>query len=264
MRVQSSHPVQYTTNYRASVGCQKNLKGMANKIKVKSSHEERMNWAGCFPHPVEDSDIFNRMSPFRQAKIRATHELIRSNPNARLFLIYDPATRQPYPGQVLYSDIEKKLKASYSSLPEVPSGYQFSVPQGVSRRVFSYCYATAPTQAEVHRILLAFEAHVTYERLIEACTHDQRLLSNKPVDGVFAFIWRLALYMSGTSPSIPATAFIDLMDGVSQLTHLRVDIGRVDVLMTFLKNRAEELVDAVGNNRHAGALRWAQATGVTR
>jgi hypothetical protein len=223
-----------------------------------------MNWGGHFPHPVEDIDVFNRMPSSRQAEARATHELIRNNPHAQLFLIYDPVTRQPYPGQVLYSDIEKKLKESRRSLPEVPAGYKFGVPDGVSRGVFSYCYAKEPTEDEAFQILLAFVKHVTHERLVAACTYDQRLLSDKPVDGVFAFIWRLALYMSGVSTSIPATAFVDLTDGVSRLTHLRVDIARVNTLMKFLKDKAEELVDAVGNNRHAGSLRWAQASGVTR
>ena len=86
-----------------------------------------MNWGGHFPHPVEDIDVFNRMPSSRQAEARATHELIRNNPHAQLFLIYDPVTRQPYPGQVLYSDIEKKLKESRRSLPEVPAGYKFGV-----------------------------------------------------------------------------------------------------------------------------------------
>lgn len=236
---------------------------MANKVKVKSSHEERMNWAGCFPHPVEDSDIFNRMSPFRQAGIRATHELVRNNPQARLFLIYDPRTLQPYPDQITYSDIEKKL-ASRRSLPEVPAGYKYSIPDSVPRALFAYCHAPDATEDEAYQILLAFERHVTIERLVETCTYEKRLLSDKPIDGVFAFIWRLALYMSGTTTNIPATAFVDLMDGVSRLTHLRVDIVRVTTLMKFLKDKAEELVDAVGNNRNAGALRWAQASGVTR
>ena len=236
----------------------------AVKAKVKQDHELRINWAGFFPHPVEDIDVFNRMPSSRQAEARATHDLIRNNPHAQLFLIYDPSTRQPYPGQVLYSDIEKKLKESRRSLPEVPAGYKFGVPDGISRNVFAYCHAPEPTEDEAYRILLAFERHVTHERLIEACTYDQRLLSDKPVDGVFAFIWRLALYMSGSSKRIPATAFVDLMDGISRLTHIRVDIARVNTLMKFLKDKAEELVDAVGNDRHAGALRWAQATGATK
>jgi hypothetical protein len=237
---------------------------MAVKAKVKVDHEVRMNWAGYFPHPVEDIDVFNRRPSSRQAELRASHDLIYNNPQGQLFLIYDPSTRQPYSGQILYSDIEKKLKESRRTLPEVPAGYKFAVPDGVSRGVFAYCYAPEPTEDQAFQILLALETHITREHLVEACTYDQRLLSDKPVDGVFAFIWRLALYMSGVAPTIPATAFVDLMDGISRLTHLRVDVARVPTLMQLLKNKAEELVDAVGGNRHSGALRWAQVSGASK
>lgn len=222
-----------------------------------------MNWGGWFPHPVEDIDVLNRM-PSRKAEYRETYDLIYNNPHAQLFLIYDPATRQPYPGQILYSDINKKLKETYKSLPEAPSGYKYSIPDGISRAAISYCYTREPTEYEAYQIFLAFEEHVTCDRLIEACTYDQQLLSNKPVDGVFAFIWRLALYMNGSATFIPATAFVDLMDGVSRLTHLQVDIARVNTLMKFLKDKAEELVDAIGSNHYAGSFRWAQASGVNR
>ena len=222
-----------------------------------------MNWGGCFPHPTEDSDLFNRMSSARQTEYREAHSLIYNNPQARLFLLIDPSTRLPYPGQILYSDIEKKLKESRKALPEVPAGYKYTVPS-ISRAVLSYAYAPEPTEEQAFRILLAFENHITCENLIEHCTYEKRLLSDKPIDGLFAFIWRLARYMSGADLSIPSTAFVDLIDGVSRLTHLRVDIARVNTLMQFLKAKAEELVSEVGGDRNAGALRWAQTSGVTK
>jgi len=237
---------------------------MANKVKVHGDHELRMNWAGQFPHLVEDIDVFNRMPSARQSELRATHELVANNPQATAFLIFDPRTRQPYPGQILYSDIEKRLKETRRSLPEVPAGYKFTLPTGVPRSVLSYAYAPEPTEDQAFQILLAFESHVTRERLAEFCTYDKRLLSDKPVDGVFAFIWRLARYMSGADTSIPSTAFVDLIDGTSRLTHLRVDLARVKTIMQFLQAKAEELVDVVGEDRHRGALRWAQASGVTK
>jgi hypothetical protein len=237
---------------------------MATKAKVHGDHSLRMNWAGQFPHLVEDTDVFNRMPTSRQMELRATHELISNNPKGQLFLIYDPSTRLPYPGQLLYSDIEKKLKESRKALPEVPAGYRYTVPNGVSRSVMSYAYAPEPTEDQAYQILLAFENHVTLERLIEDCTYDRRLLSDKPVDGVMAFVWRLARYLSGADNCIPSTAFIDLIDGTSRLTHLRVDIARVKTLTKFLQDKAEELVTIVGGDRHAGALRWAQASGVTK
>lgn len=223
-----------------------------------------MNWAGQFPHPTEDIDVFNRLSSARQAEIRATHDLIQQYPHAVTFLIYDPKTREPYPGQVLYSDIEKKLQETRKFLPEVPAGFRFNVPSGVPRALFTFAYAPEPNEDEAYQVFLAFEKHITRERLVEQCTSDGKLLAEKPTDGVLAFVWRLARYMSGVDMQIPSTAFIDLMDGTSRLTHLRVDLGRVKTIMQFLQGRAEELLNITGGDRHAGALRWAQASGVTR
>jgi hypothetical protein len=130
--------------------------------------------------------------------------------------------------------------------PEVPSGFKYSVPDGVPLGLFTYCHAVVPTDEQAHGILLAFEQHVTQERLVEECTSNQRLLSDKPLDGVFAFVWRLARYMSGADNFIPSTAFIDLIDGTSKLTHLRVDPAPVKTIMQFLESKARELVDAMG------------------
>lgn len=223
-----------------------------------------MNWAGQFPHMTEDTDVFNRMSPVRQSELRATQELVTKYPHARAFLIYSPETRQPLPGQVLYSEIEKKLQVTRQSLPEVPPGFRFNTPNGVPRGVFAFAYAPEPTEDEAFQILIALESHVTHERMVEQCVRDKNLIAQKPVDGVFAFVWRLARYISGLDVNIPSTAFIDLMDGVSRITHLRVDLGRVKSITKFLQGRAEELVVVVGGDRHAGALRWAQASGACK
>lgn len=158
-------------------------------------------------------------------------------------------------------EAQPKAKAAPKALAEPPSGYKYSVPNGVPIGLFTYCYAAVPTEDQAHGILLAFEQHVTQERLVAECTSAQRLLSDKPLDGVFAFIWRLARYMSGADSHLPSTAFIDLIDGTSKLTHLRVDPGSVKTIMQFLESKAVQLVEAVQGDRNASAIRWAQAEG---
>jgi hypothetical protein len=147
---------------------------------------------------------------------------------------------------------------------DVPSGYMYAVPEDVPLGLFTYCHAVAPTDEQAHAILLAFEQHVTKKLLVTTCTSDKRLLPDKPVDGVFAFIWQLARYMSGEETRIPTTAFIDLIDGTSKLTKLRVDPGAVKTIMKFLQTQAGHLVDAVGGDKRAGEKRWATAEGLAK
>jgi len=48
--------------------------------------------------------------------------------------------------------------------------------------------------------------------------------------------------MSGEDKHLPSTAYIDLIDGTSKLTHLRVDPGEVKTIMKFLETQAGQLV----------------------
>jgi hypothetical protein len=223
-----------------------------------------MSWAGCIPHPVEDRDVFAKLPPWRQARMLETAEICKKYPFAHSFRVINPSTGKPYPGQVLISEIQDAIATQRRSLPEVPDGYKFDIPNGVPRGVFAYAYAPAPTEIQAHGILLLLEEYVTMEQLKAKCTHDNRLLSDKPLDGVYAFIWRLARYMCGLDSSITATAFVDLIDGVSRLTSFRVDPWQVTTIMKFLEASATQLVEAVGGNKDAGKLRWAQAAGAAR
>jgi hypothetical protein len=121
-----------------------------------------------------------------------------------------------------------------------------------------------PTEEVAYGIFLVLEKCVTREAVIAACTYEKELVMDKPVNGIFAFIWRLARYYTGDDAALPVTAFFDLIDGVSCFTHFKVDPSRVKTIMRFLESRAEELVDAVGGNRKAGEIRWAKAAGITR
>ncbi len=132
------------------------------------------------------------------------------------------------------------VKAPKAVLP-TPS-YSYSVPNDVPLGLFTYCNAAVPTEEQAHAILLAFEEHVTRPVLLQNCTSGKKLLPDKPVDGVFAFIWQLARCMNGQDSHVPSTAYIDLIDGTSKLTHLRVDPGEVKTIMKFLETQAGHLV----------------------
>src|ERR1700739_2622060 len=180
---------------------------MANKVRVKIEHEVRMNWGGWFADPDLDPDVFGRYPTWRQAEIRETKELIKNYPNAVVSLLYDPSTRQPYPGQVLYSDIEKKLKAERTELPEVPAGFKYTIPNGVPLGLL-FSQIPEPSEFEAHGILLTMEKYITRDTVLAACMSDKTLTANKPANGIFAFIWRLARYLSGADSVMPLTAFI--------------------------------------------------------
>ena len=133
------------------------------------------------------------------------------------------------------------VKAPKAQLELTPS-YTYSVPNDVPLGLFTYCHAAVPTEEQAHAILLAFEEHVTQPVLLQNCTSGKKLLPDKPVDGVFAFIWQLARCMSGEDKHLPSTAYIDLIDGTSKLTHLRVDPGEVKTIMKSLETQAGQLV----------------------
>ena len=206
---------------------------------------------------------YDPISSIRQAEQDYIRGIFKSHPNVRTFLIYDPRTRQPYPNQVLFSDVEKKIKEGYKRLPEVPEGYKYYVPDGIPQQVLSYLYTPEPDEEQAFQILLVLEKHVTKESTQVACSLHQQLLPDKPLDGVYAFIWRLARYLSGWDDRIPSTAFIDLIEGITSLTKLRVNPGRVTTITQYLQIRAEELVEYTGGNKYAAVVKWAKTQGVS-
>ncbi len=104
----------------------------------------------------------------------------------------------------------------------------------------------------------AIDAHASIPELLKAvATEDKKLIVKKPLDGIHAFIWRVARH-AGLNRAIPVSAFWDLEEGVLKLTGT---LGVTDEVVRFLEHRAAELVAATGGNQHAAQVRWTRFLG---
>src|SRR5271157_5827709 len=141
------------------------------------------------------------------------------------------------------------------ALPATPPCVKFFIPNGISLaelRRHSVEYSTAP-------VLEAVQGHIV-QALDAVATQDRKaLLFQKPLDGIYAFIWRCARYHSGLASSIPTTAFWDLEDGISRLTGTRG--GANEEVVSLLEKKAQELVEVTGGEKNTAVLRWARIAG---
>ena len=211
-------------------------------MAAKTEHELRMAWAGWFAHPTYDHDVFCRYPEWRKAEIMELQELAKNKPNAQTFFIYSPVTMQPYPDQILLRDIEKKIEKKTLA----PVQLRYTIPN-IPRGVFSVHYPD-PTEEEIKKALVLLEQNINKEKVSAACTKNRELSNEKPINGAYAFIWRVARYSSGLDPLIPVTAFIDLMDGVNYFTRLKIN-PQVDPIMGFFDARAQELIGTIGGGK---------------
>jgi hypothetical protein len=151
---------------------------------------------------------------------------------------------EPHPWAITETE-----QQTFSHLPVPPATVRYSVPSGINLGTFKKYrveWAEAPSIA------------VDVQASAVLSTDGKQLATKKPVDGIHAFVWRVARYSAGLDRHIPVTAFWDLEDGIFKLTGTRgVSKGTVK----FLEQRAGELVEAIGGNRFTASIRWARFLG---
>src|SRR5579863_375262 len=216
------------------------------KGKGKGPRQWYMNSGGWFPHPELDIEGFNDLPKWRQREILETRRIFRDIPGVQAYEIIDPSTMKPYPNQKLAADYYQKLPA-VETLPPIPPAAKFVIPNGISLAEFRR-HSVEYSQVSA---LEAVQGHVL--------GLPKALPPQKPLDGVYAFVWRLARYHSGLAVTIPVTAFWDLEDGISHLTGLRG--GATEEVVEFLEKKAQELVEVIGDDKNAATLRWARIMG---
>ncbi len=143
--------------------------------------------------------------------------------------------------------LSAEAQEAVSALPPIPPSVKYVIPNGISLAEFRR------HSVEYSRVsaLEAVQGHVL--------TLPKALPLQKPLDGVYAFIWRAARYHGGLAGSIPVTAFWDLEDGISRLTGLRG--GASEEVVSFLDKTAQGFAEATGNDKNAATLRWARIIG---
>ena len=237
--------------------------------------EYYMNFGGFFPDPDEEPELFASLPAWRRVEFLATRNLFRTVPGVQAFAILDPSTGKPYPGQILaedyvrYDNIEKQKPA------ELPNSIKFDIPNGIPLAFFqreSVYYIGEKkmnkisgkdlTFEQAHLIVSKLESSVTLEKMIAECTprgNGRGIKSNKPTDGIMAFIWRMARFYNGVDPTMPITCYWDLEDGISRLTGLSISTcivtENVKIVLNCLDSKVNALILATGGNPNAAALR---------
>lgn len=242
------------------------------KKKESGSRLEYASWAGNAANPDVEPDLFALLPSWRQEEILETRRISKEHPNVVAIRLINPATHEPYPGQVTYRDIRQQnaaKTAKAATLPPIPAKFAFKIPNGIplslwyDRAKLFGARQLTPEQAD--NVLASLEQHVTTEKLIEACTTNGKLRRQKPADGVYAYVWRLARF-DALLEEIPVTCFWDLEDGLEHLTGLRVSTDTVTPplksVLAFLKQKSDDMVDALGANKFAAKRLWAQVQGV--
>lgn len=111
-------------------------------------------------------------------------------------------------------------------------------------------------------------AHVSWEGIIKNCTprgNGKAIKTNRPADGIYAYIWRQARFHSGIDPTMPVMDEIYLANAIEDLTKKNVSIAvrneEAKAMLKALEAWADKLVDHVGLDRYAGAKRWGRVLG---
>jgi len=143
--------------------------------------------------------------------------------------------------------LSAEAQQAIDTLTAIPLTVKFIIPNGISL-------------AEFRRHLVEYSQVSTLEAVQgHVLGLPKALAPQKPLDGVYAFVWRLARYHSGVAGTIPVTAFWDLEDGISRLTGLRG--GATEEVVKFLEKKARELVEITGGDKNVAAVRWARIMG---
>jgi hypothetical protein len=209
-----------------------------------------MNSGGWFAHPELDIEAFRDLPAWRQREILECQRIFRDVPGVQAYEIIEAGTWKPYSNQKLAADCCRK--SSEAVLPSIPPAVKYFIPNGISLTEFRR------QRVEYRRdsALEAVQGHIARDQLVQVGTTDdgKALARRKPLDGIYAFIWRCARYYSGQDAGIPVTAFWDLEDSLIRLTGTRGGVDRE--MVKFLEQKALELVEITGGENIA-ALRWA-------
>lgn len=99
---------------------------------------------------------------------------------------------------------------------------------------------------------------------VEHCTpygKGLKLLSNKPGDRYYAYVWRMARFHCGQDTSFPSLCFYELSDAIEKDFDVRVRFHIIDEsrkqLLDLLDNLADEVLKRIGLSTHVAASRWA-------
>lgn len=176
---------------------------MAQKEKVKKNGRDFLPWAGYFLDPKMEPEMFATLPGWRQREASYFREQAKAG---RIPTIAE--LREVVEGAAL-----DRLIVS------LPGDLTLSA---LRRRAMKY---NAPDSETLDLL----RARVTREALLSHCSGNgegRRLTNDKPANGLFAFIWALALVRRKAIAALPLPFFWELEDGIYELTGRITDTRR--------------------------------------
>lgn len=260
---------------------------MASGYGKKESGDRRMyaSWGGLTADPEMDPELFSMLDPVHQQQKLATRKALDAGCVA--FHIVDPATHQPLPDQPpLIRDWCKQhyphlfrpvAEQTAPDLPDIPGWFQYRIPNEINLTDLHFvsvelCMSNRThemTAEQAEQIIALLDSHLSPARMRKDCTprgDGSSIKTNKPSDGVMAYVWRMARFHSGADVTMPVTATWDLSDGLEALTGTNYGFVILSEnhrkVTAFLDEKAMHLVRSVGGNPYAATQRWGRALGV--
>ena len=90
-----------------------------------------------------------------------------------------------------------------------------------------------------------------------------KLLSNKPGDGYYAYVWRMARFHCGEDMSMPMQCLFDLSDAIAADFEMRIDFFLIDgsrkKALDTLDGLADSVLKRIGLSTTHTAVQWAGA-----
>lgn len=98
---------------------------------------------------------------------------------------------------------------------------------------------------------------------VEHCTpygKGLKLLSNKPDDPYYAYVWRMARFHSGEDMRMPMGAFWDIAQGIEQDFEVSIGFYLLDdsrkKVLDILDGLSDKLLTRIGYSTNRAAIHW--------
>jgi hypothetical protein len=161
------------------------------KETTKKTAEDFLPWAGWFVDPKAEPEVYKRLPGWWQRERALT------------------AAARAAGRVVTLEELEALRQAA-----ETETALRRHIPGNASLATLRAAYHSTASLKDVLRRL---KEVVDDAAVLQHCTAlgaGSELVRQKPLHGLYAYIWYQALYRRGLIPSLPVTAFLDLEDGI--------------------------------------------------
>jgi hypothetical protein len=196
---------------------------IVKSTKTKKDQFDYLAWGGAFSTPEFDPELFARLPGWRQREHNFIAAAVREGRSCTLEEL-----------EALRGDDGKPVKPRTS----FPATLHLSSLKSRFR-------TSAPVDDIVHRL----REVVTSDSILRNLTafgEGRSLVRTRPFQGVYGYLWCLALLRRGVTSSMPFTAMLDLEEGIHQETGLWLSLEEApETLYTWLDTEVSVLLSSV-------------------